>query len=81
MALLEAMAASRPIVASRVGGIPEIIEDGVDGFLVEPMDVNNLAERCRQLIESPELPERWVSKAENGWNVIFPRQPWLIGSH
>jgi L-malate glycosyltransferase len=58
MALLEAMAASRPIVASRVGGIPEIIEDGVDGYLVEPMDVNNLAERCRQLIEFPEVARK-----------------------
>jgi L-malate glycosyltransferase len=55
MALLEAMAACRAIVATRVGGIPEIIDDGVEGFLVESMDVNNLAERCRQLIESPEL--------------------------
>ena len=58
MALLEAMAASRPIVASRVGGIPEIIEDGVDGYLVEPMDVDNLAERCRQLIKSPEFARK-----------------------
>jgi glycosyltransferase involved in cell wall biosynthesis len=55
MALLEAMAASRVVVASRVGGIPEIIEDGVEGFLVEPMDVNGLVEKCRQLIESPEV--------------------------
>ena len=58
MALLEAMAASRPIVASRVGGIPEIIEDGVDGYLVEPMDVDNLAERCRRLIESPDAARK-----------------------
>ena len=58
MALLEAMAASRPIVASRVGGIPEIIEDGVEGFLVESMDVNNLAERCRRLIESPDVARK-----------------------
>ena len=58
MALLEAMAASRPIVASRVGGIPEIIEDGAEGFLVEPMDVNNLAERCRRLLESPDIARK-----------------------
>ena len=58
MALLEAMAASRPIVASRVGGIPEIIEDGVEGYLVEPMDVNTLAERCRRLIESPDVARK-----------------------
>jgi len=55
MALLEAMAASRAVVASRVGGIPEIIEDEVEGYLVEPMDVDGLAKRCRQLIESPEI--------------------------
>ncbi|MEO7863085.1 MAG: glycosyltransferase [Nitrospirales bacterium] len=58
MALLEAMAASRAVVASRVGGIPEIVEDGVEGFLVEPMNVNGLAERCRQLIESPEAAKK-----------------------
>ena len=55
MALLEAMAASRAVVASRVGGIPEIVEDGFEGFLVEPMDVDSLAERCRRLIESPDV--------------------------
>lgn len=53
MALLEAMAVSRAVVASRVGGIPEIVEDGVEGILVEPMDVNQLAESCGRLIESP----------------------------
>ena len=58
MALLEAMAASRAVVASRVGGIPEIIEDGFEGFLVEPMDVDSLAERCRLLIESPDVARK-----------------------
>ena len=65
MALLEAMAASRPIVASRVGGIPEIIEDGVDGYLVEPMDVDNLAERCRQLIESPDVARKMGEQGDS----------------
>lgn len=55
MALLEAMAASRPVVASRVGGIPEIITDGTDGCLVEAMDVEGLAGCCRMLIDSPDL--------------------------
>lgn len=55
MALLEAMAACRAVVASRVGGIPEIVDDGIEGFLVEPMDVDSLAERCRLLIESPDV--------------------------
>lgn len=55
MALLEAMAASRPVVASRVGGIPEMIENGVEGYLVEPTDVNSLVENCRRLIEFPDV--------------------------
>ena len=54
MALLEAMAASRAVVASRVGGIPETVDDGVEGILVEPMDVTRLAESCLRLIDSPE---------------------------
>ena len=58
MVLLEAMAASRAVVSSRVGGIPEIVEDGIDGFLVEPMDVNSLAERCGRLIESPDIARK-----------------------
>ena len=63
MALLEAMAASRAVVASRVGGIPEIVEDGFEGFLVEPMDVDSLAERCRQLIESPDIAKKMGEQA------------------
>ena len=71
MALLEAMAASRPIVASRVGGIPEIIEDGVEGYLVEPMDVNNLAERCRRLIESPDVARKMGEQGRKRVNSEF----------
>ena len=63
MALLEAMAASRAVVASRVGGIPEIIEDTFEGFLVEPTDVGSLAERCRRLIESPDVARRMGEQA------------------
>jgi glycosyltransferase involved in cell wall biosynthesis len=43
VSLLEAMALARPIVASRVGGIPEFVEDGVTGLLVEPRDPSALA--------------------------------------
>lgn len=53
MALLEAMAASRPVIASRVGGIPEVVCDGVEGILVEPKDATALAEGCLRLLRSP----------------------------
>jgi glycosyltransferase involved in cell wall biosynthesis len=41
--LLDAMACARPIVATRAGGIPEIVEDGVQGLLVEPRDHRAMA--------------------------------------
>ena len=43
LALLEALAMGKPIVATRVGGNPEVVQDGVNGFIVEPRDVNGLA--------------------------------------
>jgi glycosyltransferase involved in cell wall biosynthesis len=49
----EAWAAGRPVIATRVGGIPELIEDGKTGLLVEPGDVGGLAARLRQLLADP----------------------------
>jgi N-acetyl-alpha-D-glucosaminyl L-malate synthase BshA len=43
LAALEAMACEVPVVATRVGGLPEVIDDGVDGYLVEPRDVGSAA--------------------------------------
>jgi glycosyltransferase involved in cell wall biosynthesis len=45
-------------VATRVGGIPEVVEDGVNGFLVEPGDAAALAERVGRLIADPALRTR-----------------------
>lgn len=52
MALLEAMASSRPAVCTAVGGVPEMLEDGVTGYLVPPRDVAALADRLGTLLES-----------------------------
>lgn len=55
MAILEAMAASLCIVATRVGGIPEMIEDGVSGMLVEPHDIEGLRAVFERLLNDPSL--------------------------
>jgi glycosyltransferase involved in cell wall biosynthesis len=55
---IEALAAGRPVVATRVGGVPDVIREGVHGFLVEPGDVDALADRLATLARDPELRAR-----------------------
>ncbi len=53
--LLEAMAMEKPVVGTRVGGIPDLIEDGVNGFLVEPGSVDRLADAIMRILTQPKL--------------------------
>jgi glycosyltransferase involved in cell wall biosynthesis len=57
-AALEWMAAGRPVVASRVGCLPDLVEDGVSGFLVPPGDPAALARAMRRFLAEPALAER-----------------------
>jgi glycosyltransferase involved in cell wall biosynthesis len=58
LCVLEAMAHGRPVVASAVGGIPELVEDGVTGYLVEPGDVAGLRAALEKLLADPALRRR-----------------------
>jgi glycosyltransferase involved in cell wall biosynthesis len=58
MAVIEAMAAGIPIVASRVGGVTDVLRDGEDAVLVAPADAAALAAAVRTLIHDAELRER-----------------------
>ena len=58
VSLLEASCCGLPIVASNVGGIPEIVQDGVTGLLVPPADSNALADKIAYLLEHREEARR-----------------------
>jgi glycosyltransferase involved in cell wall biosynthesis len=63
ISLLEAMAVGRPAVATRVGAIPEVVTEGVNGLLVEPCDPPLLAASMRQVLNDPVMQERFSRNA------------------
>jgi len=67
-ALLEAMAAGVPVVATRVGGIPEIVTDGESALLVEPGGVSAMSNAIAKLLTDPALTQRLVARS---WDRIL----------
>ena len=70
-ALMEAMAAGLPAVATRVGGIPDLIEDGIEGMLVPPKDAPALTHALGALIEDPHLRRRLGISAHTKIKTTF----------
>jgi len=56
--LVEAMACAVPVISTRVSGIPELIEHGADGLLVEPADIPAIADGIGRLLRDPDLASR-----------------------
>src|SRR5206468_5249267 len=65
--VLEAMAARVPVVATAVGGVPEVLEDGVSGFLVPPGDATALAAKLGEALRDDE---RRRAMGEHGRRVV-----------
>ncbi len=63
IALLEAMASSKAVLCTRVGGIPDVVIDGDNGLLVEPRDVPQFAKRLDDLLQAPALRTRLGQRA------------------
>jgi glycosyltransferase involved in cell wall biosynthesis len=73
LAAIEAMASGTPVICSRVGGLSEVVEDGISGFLVAPGDTSELSERISQLLRDRELAQRMGRRARE---VALERFTW-----
>jgi len=62
LVVLEAMAAGVPVVASAVGGVPKVVTDGMNGFLVEAGNIHDLTRKVRALMENPGLAQAMIMK-------------------
>lgn len=63
IAILEAMAAGLPVIATDVGGIPEIIEDGVNGILVKPKEPKEIVQAIIKIYSQPEFAQNLVKNS------------------
>jgi L-malate glycosyltransferase len=79
LAALEAMACEVPVIASRVGGVPEVVTDGETGFLSDVGDVEKMAEDAARLLSNPDLRRDMGKRARESalaryrTDIIIPR--------
>ncbi|MDT7949279.1 MAG: glycosyltransferase family 4 protein [Thermoflexus sp.] len=77
--VVEAMATGTPVIGSRVGGIPEMVQEGWTGFLVPPGDEETLAERLRWMLERPPEAEAMGRRAREFARAFFSPEAYLTG--
>jgi glycosyltransferase involved in cell wall biosynthesis len=72
--LVEAMAAGLPVIAARTSAVPELVVDGVNGYLVPPFDPSALLDRLRRLVTEPGLVAKLSStnKAQAVAHYLWP---------
>lgn len=71
LSIMEGMAAGLPVIASKVGAVPEMIEDGVTGFLFESRDCPALAARIAALLEDPDLRREMGARARRAAEQLW----------
>ncbi|MCP5055254.1 MAG: glycosyltransferase family 4 protein [bacterium] len=87
ISIMEAMAVGLPVVASRVGAVPDMLEDGVTGLLIDPRDPDALAERIATLFENPEecarMGRRAQTSARDAWDqsIVAEKNATLYAGH
>jgi glycosyltransferase involved in cell wall biosynthesis len=78
LSILEAMTLGKPVIASNVGGVSEIIEDGITGMLVEPNQPNQIADRIIHLLSHREIYEAIGKRAKEVVTERFSLQKYVV---
>jgi len=73
VAVLEASACEKPVVVADVGGLPEVVENGITGFVVEPKNITVLADVLNKLILNPELR---IAMGKKGRERVIKKYDW-----
>ena len=66
MAVLEAMAASVPVVAARVGGVPDLVEEGKTGIFCDPLDARSMSEAVEKVLMNSSATRDLARRAKEG---------------
>lgn len=69
--ILEAMSAGLPVISTKVGDIPTMVEDGVNGFIIEPNDKDALIEKICVLLKNPQMVAAFGSAAQKTISEVF----------
>jgi glycosyltransferase involved in cell wall biosynthesis len=75
MILVEAMSLAKPVVASNIGAIPELIQDGFNGFLAGPDSPGQFAEKMVWLLKNPELAKTMGEQAQKSVQRLYENDP------
>ncbi len=75
--LIEAMASGKPVIGSNLGGIPDVIKDGRNGFLFESENVDDLADKLDRVLSAPKLARRMGEEGKKTVKEKFSSQKYV----